>query len=271
MTPLFIVGAPRSGSTFFTTSLNRHPQAFITNELRAWSVIVQTAARMDRPSEMLPDHPLREAYASSVVTAMVNNLQTFYMREVNKENLGCPTDPSQHYNRRFGVFGDKNPGYSDPNTPGCLDTIKRFMPGAKFIHVYRDPRSCVASYLDVPVYANDVETVARMWRRHVVTTLDHYDQSKGRYFPVRYEAWVGEEGESLSEALIEFLGLDPSDTIKTFLANERANRTPYRSPTTPIERLGKTNFSDRLALEQIAVVEEVCGDLMERLGYESIR
>lgn len=269
MIPLFIIGAPRSGSTFFTTSVNRHPQAFITNELRAWSVVVQTANRVAAPSEMLPDHPLREAYAQSVVTAMVNNLRVFYRDQVNKTNLGCSTLPEHHYNRRIGVFGDKNPGYADPNNKGCLDLIARSMPGAKFIHVYRDPRSCAASYLDVKVYADDIDTVARMWRRHVVTALEFGETlNRNRFFSVRYEDWVSEAADALADALIQFLKLDASDTIKTFLENERASRTPYRAPTTPTEALGRTTFADRLTSEQIATVEEICAPEMKALGYE---
>lgn len=269
MTPVFIIGAPRSGSTFLTTCLNRHPQAFITNELRAWSVIAQTASRLESPSELLPEHPLRDAYAASVVTAMVDNLRQFYSFNINKSNLGCPTKQDQHYFRRIGVFGDKNPGYSDPNNVGCLSSITQFLPDSKFIHVFRDPRSCVASYLNVAVYANDVETVSRMWCRHVDTALSHQSRvGDDRLFSVRYEDWVSEAGANISEDLIQFLGLDPSDEIKLFLDSERQNPTPYRSPITLKEDLGKTQFVDRLSREQIAIVEDICEGFMDRLGYK---
>lgn len=270
MYPVFVIGAPRSGSTFFTTSLNRHPQVFITNELRAWNVIAATAHRFSRPNELLPDHPLRDQYAASVVHSMVENLRAFYRINIDKTNLGCPTDSAQHYYRRIGVYGDKNPGYADPNNNGCLDIMASSMPNARFIHVFRDPRSCVSSYLGIPIYSDNVEVVSKMWKGHIRSVLDLTRKlPPDRVFGVKYEDWAGEQGDAIADNIVSYLGLDETDDIKTFLRNERRSRTPYRSPSTPTAALGTSTFQERLTLDQIRTVEEICFKEMESLGYEN--
>ena len=40
--PFFIIGAPRSGTTFLQTVLDRHPDIFITNETRVMTFASRT-------------------------------------------------------------------------------------------------------------------------------------------------------------------------------------------------------------------------------------
>ncbi len=269
MTPLFIIGAPRSGSTFFTTAINRHPQIYVTNELRAWNVIANIADRLSKPSEMLPDHPLRDNYANSVVRALVQNLRDFYNININKTNLGCPVLPDQHYYRRVSIFGDKNPGYADENNKGCLELMVDALPDAKFVHVYRDPRSCIASYLRLPVYSDDIDTTIKNWLRHTGPAVALGERLPGnRFMSVRYEDFVSKKGLKIADRLVEFLHVDARPEIRDFLEAERLQRTPYRAPVTPLLKLGTTSYEEHLSSEQIKLIQEKCGPLMRKLGYE---
>ncbi|ABI66769.1 hypothetical protein Mmar10_2481 [Maricaulis maris MCS10] len=268
MIPLIIIGAPRSGSTFFTTAINRHPQIFVTNELRAWNVVANIADRLRKPSEMLPEHPLRNAYAKSVIKSLVDNIREFYAQEVNKTNLGCPVLSEQHYYRRVAVFGDKNPGYADANNNGCLDLMIEALPEAKFIHVYRDPRSCITSYLKLPIYSDDIDVTIKNWLRHTEPAIALGDKLlDDRFMSVRYEDFVSKKGLSIADRLVAFLGVDGRPEIRDFLEMERAQRTPYRAPVTPIEKLGGTSFKEHLTPEQIKMIQDKCGPIMKRLGY----
>ncbi|MDF1769368.1 sulfotransferase [Maricaulis sp.] len=267
-TPLFVIGAPRSGTTFFTTSMNSHPQVFLTNELRAWNAIVLVSNRLANQSEVLPAHMLRDAYRDSVEQALVDNLRTFYRDNVNKTNLGCPTPGHQHYFRRIKVFGDKNPGYADANNANGLQTMDRLMPDAKFIHVHRDPRSCVASYLNIDVYPDDLGTAIDIWLRHARTAAEFIDTlDPDRVRTVRYETWVSENVEPVVEDLMSFLEVDDVPAVSKFLAQERVKRTPYRSPSTPQDKLGTTRYEETLSPDQVKHIETRCGDLMNRFGY----
>lgn len=273
MKPLFIIGAPRSGTTFFTTAVNHHPKVLVTNELRAWNIIVQTSNRLARPSEVLPMHPVRDAYAKSVVSAMVDNLRGFYAEEVNKTNLACPTVQEPNGKNEILVFGDKNPGYADAHNVGCLDLMGASMPDSVFIHVHRDPRACVSSYLRVNVYPDDIDKAINIWLRHVETAIAFAaDIGSGRVLDIRYEDIVS--GGTAVEPVVrvgKLLGLEDVDPIISFLRGEEQNRTPYRSPATPVGQLGQSTFSDVLDDEQIEKVERRCAPLMERMGYQPAR
>jgi len=272
MKPLFVIGAPRSGTTFFTTALNSHPQVFVTNELRAWNYIALSSAKLAVPSEVLPDHPLRGEYAEALLSGMVASMHAFYAEKVNKANLGCPTPGNQHYYKRIEVFGDKNPGYADRNNIGCLPSMRRLMPDARYTHVHRDPRSCVASYLRINVYPDDLNLAIDFWKRHVEPAIE-FCESLGAddYRTVKYEDFVTDKGDAIFRELEAFLHIDDAPAPLEFLAAERRQRTPYRSPSTPTENLGETTFEKTLSPEAIRIIEESCAPHMAALGYERYR
>lgn len=268
MKPLFVIGAPRSGTTFFTTALNSHPQVFVTNELRAWNYIALSSVKLAGPSELLPEHPLREDYAQALLRGMVTSLREFYADKVNKTNLGCPTPGNQHYYKRIEVFGDKNPGYVDRNNTNCLPSMRQLMPDARYIHVHRDPRSCVASYLRISVYPDDLDVAIDMWKRHIEPAIEFCQTLNADEFRVvKYEDFVTEKGDAIFRDLETFLHIDDAPAPLEFLAAERRQRTPYRSPSTPREDLGGTTFDKSLSIEAIRHIEQACASHMEALGY----
>lgn len=271
-TPVIIAGAPRSGTTLLTTALNSHPQVMITNELRAWITLNDLRLRTEKPSESLPDHPLRERFRSRLVADFARLFRDFYREDVTKESLGCPAESGHSVERRIKAFGDKNPSYADTHAPGCLDFIAEAMPDAKFIHIYRDPRSCAASYKDIAIYANEVERWISIWKRHTQSMVALRDRlGPERVLELPYEDFVTERGEDIFQQIENHIGLDHALEPCTFLARERAEPIPYRSPTTPTNQLGRTTFHGRLTLEEIAAIEIECAALMKRLGYAALK
>lgn len=272
MKPLFIFGAPRSGTTFFTTAINQHPNVCVTNELRAWTFINQSYNRLQSPTEVLPGHTLRDAYRGGMIDALIDHLRDFYETKVDKADLDCPVPSSPNSDAEIRVWGDKNPGYADANNKNCLDNMSSLMPDAKFIHIHRDPRSCIASYLNVAVYPDDIEKAINIWKRHVATAQEFVDRiGPTRAMSIRYEQLVTEEGLGVASDVIDFLDLPASTSLQDFLNLERADPTPYRSPITPKQRLGKNGFACHLSPEQISIIDKNCEALMVSLGYEPFK
>ena len=250
-------------------ALNRHPEIAVTNELRAWNIVGRMARLFAEPSEMLPDHPAREGYYRFMLDRLVAGLRDFYEQPVSKAALGCPVpEGAADAPSAVKVWGDKNPGYADARNRASLALMADLLPDARFIHVHRDPRSCVASYLDTPVYSDDLDSAIDIWRRHVRTAVRFCRRMPAeRTRSVRYESLVSAEGEAVMNELQAFLSIDFDPEPAAFLAAERARPTPYRSPATPAERIGETRFHERLSDVQLARVEASCGRLMDQLGY----
>lgn len=270
MIPLFIIGAPRSGTTFFTTAINAHPQVFITNELRQWSLVADIYRRTQKPTELLPEHPLRAPFRRALLRSLRQTADEVYRDHVTKANLGCPTRPDQKYARIIKVGGDKNPGYADGvGQPRTLEIIKELKPAARFIHVHRDPRSAIASYLALKkVYNRDLARSITWWRNHVETVLGFFAAQKPEDVrTVCYEDFADEQGSSILREIYGWLEIDDVGAPYEWLEAQRKSRTPLRSPTTPVAKLGKTVYQDRLSPEDIAEIEAKCGDLMDVFGY----
>lgn len=127
--PLFIIGAPRSGTTYLVNVLNRHPDIFLTNETR-----VMTWA--NRALNVLPKNPWilassRDEFLAHMRKELGATIRRFYL------SLGAPS---------FARWGDKNPHYADRKSdPDCLALINEIFPDSQFIHLVRDAPRVVES------------------------------------------------------------------------------------------------------------------------------
>jgi len=266
--PVIIAGAPRSGTTFLTTALNTHPQVMITNELRAWIVFNDLRRRTKQTSESLPEHPLRDSFRRELLRQCRTMFYRFYHEEVTKEMLGCPASTGDSVEQVIKAFGDKNPSYADSHSAGCIDLIADLLHGARFIHIHRDPRSCVASYRDIKVYSNEITRCTSTWLRHTRTMAKLADRlGPKRVLEFAYEDFVSSKGEEIFQQIEAHIGVDHACEPIDFLNRERAKPVPYRSPTTAPDRLGQATFVDRLTPAEVRAVEARTAALMERYGY----
>ncbi|MFN3835008.1 MAG: sulfotransferase family protein [Glycocaulis sp.] len=269
--PLIVTGAPRSGTTFLTVAMNQHPQILLTNELRPWSFVNNVRLRLQQPSELLPEHPLRQDFRKVLVHAMLDTVDSFYRTRVPRTGLGYVDGKKASVDPAIRAYGDKNPSYADAKEKWCAGMIAAYWKGSRFVHIHRDPRSCVASYKAVEVYSDEITRGADIWNRHLKTMHKLGAQlGPDRLLNVRYEELVSEDGPEVFARIEAFLGLDHAAEPAAFLKREMRSRTPYRAPTTPEPMLGQTRFSERLSAEEIGYVEHTCRDMMEAFGYAPV-
>lgn len=267
-TPVFIAGAPRSGTTLLTAAMNTHPQVMITNELRPFSFLNDIRRRTEQPTELLPRHQLRNSYRRKMLKWNTRFILNFYRTQVSKDALGCPAEAGASVERGIKAFGDKNPGYADTHSPDCLDFIADQVPNAQFVHIHRDPRSCIASYLIVPVYSNELDRCIDVWTRHTQSMIKLRETlGPNRVMEIRYEDFVTSKGDKIFRALERHIGVDAASEPIDFLRRERNSPNPYRAPTTPTEQLGHTTYESRLTSEQLKHINEKCADLIDHFGY----
>ena len=104
--PLFVIGAPRSGTTYINTVLNRHPKVFITNELRFMLFYYEAYTR---GTERLGGGPLVEPFLECFRDDIRRQVESYYVRHVTKYKLKT-NQRARDLLRRVGpdcVWGDK--------------------------------------------------------------------------------------------------------------------------------------------------------------------
>jgi Sulfotransferase family len=232
--PLFIVGSPRSGTTFLCSVLNAHPLIQLTNECRVFALLKDTLdAANNRPDLLSP--ACRERFSTFSRRTLGAWVERFYREELQ---ITAP------------IWGDKHPSYADPavlsgrtgsierlpRSGSCLGLIRELLPQARFIHIHRDPRH-VANSLLHKHWIGSIEEGIRVWEQYVGEIIDFFEEiPTDQAMTVSYRTVI--EDPSVTAASIgRFLGLADASPISDFLMSQRSAPTPFSDPVTDIADL----------------------------------
>lgn len=247
--PIFVIGAPRSGTTYVVELLNRHSQIFITNELRVMTFLNRVLNRTSKDRWILMNG--RNEFLKSLETDLPAVLERHYRR------LGA--SPGMRW-------GDKNPHYADRKTdPECLDLIDRMFPEAQFINMVRDGRDVVTSL--VKKGWADFDEAVDVWRRHVEHAEDFGSRvGADRFLMVRYEDLV-EDDVAVASRMTDFLRLANDPVMLDFAATQAHDRTGFSGPMSDLGHLGEDPPKSTLPSKGEGDVVGATGDLLEKYGY----
>jgi hypothetical protein len=227
---------------------------FITDYLRARpSTPPETFRRL-----ILNEYELKEwgmpytpADFDGCVTAkdFIDRAHELYLRQHHKEVWGQKTP-------RFVRFGD---------------LLKKNYPQAKFVVVLRDPRAAVSSLIRSNVHHSNALFAARRWQRDMGDGVKLKQDYPGDVCLLRYEDLICTPEESLRQ-VCTFLEIEFEPEM---LEYHKTGTTEYSGYYAQIhEKLNEAPDKSRIDAwrkhmtpPQIAVVESICGDLMESLGY----
>jgi hypothetical protein len=250
--PFFVIGAPRSGTSYLVEVLARHPHVLLTNETRVMTYLHRVLTRHSRDRMALMTE--RRLFLETLRRHMPAIVRDFYRQ------LGADDQTR---------WGDKFPHYADTKTdPGLLGFIAEMFPRSQFVHLTRDGRDVVASLRDKGWV--DVEEACDVWNRHV-TEAQRIGRTVGpaRYHELRYSDLVDDAVRTVTE-LLAFLRLEPAAEVDGFLAEQQKQRTPFSGATTPADRIGASRWADRLSTPEADLVTERLRSVLEASGYVEV-
>lgn len=214
--PFWLIGPPRSGSTFWSAVINEHPEVMLTSETRVMTFLYRALNQDVYGNETWPGWIVGSRHDE-----WMEHLRTEFPGVVERFYLSIGANHSVRW-------GDKFPHYADPfMDAGLLDMLLDFWPQSQFILLYRDEDDVVRSIVNHNGWVDEVEG-RDMYRR----IMDHGRAfgkalSSDAYLEIRYEDHPWETWS----AVRDFLGLPPSERVKQFLHEQARNPTRYSAPT----------------------------------------
>lgn len=282
-----IVGSPRSGTTLLRFMLDAHSELAIPPETGFLTLgekltgkgdklrekFFHTVINYSEPSRSWPDFEIPEEVFWMALTQVTpftisEGYRTFY--RLYAERCGKPR------------WGDKTPIYCR-----YIQSIRRVLPEARFVHIIRDGRDAALSLRRMWFSPGwEIETQALYWRDCVLAArragVGHED-----YMEIRYEDLVLNTRQTL-EQVCAHLALTFEDAMLSYY-----ERTPERlkehkgrllangSVLTPEQRFEQQQrttsppdpacvfgWKRTMELEERKRFQVAAGDLLEELGYE---
>ncbi|WP_027136004.1 sulfotransferase family protein [Geminicoccus roseus] len=277
--PIFVVGAPRSGTTLFQRILDAHPRIGVADEIIYFDIIVNVRSEV-------PD--LKAAGAIDALFERLPKMDHFHnwngldevLAVVRKELIEDP-DPTyplffvklmQVYARMRGKvrFGDKTPW-----NVRHLDQILTMFPDARIIHLVRDPRANVASRVELPRTSKDVVTAAVKWRIDVEAAHRFARSDKAHaenYLELRYEDLVTDP-EPWVRKVCKVVGEDYDPAMLNYHQTRDVmfKDQPYKEGVfMPVNTASIDAYRKRLKPAQIRLIEAMTRSSMKRLGYQAL-
>lgn len=264
---VFIVGSPRSGTTWLHAALSNHPSFVSPPETHLFVDLSLTRdPRMSRPPWIGPGAVLAEGGFDQWCGLLWTHIRTNLLD-------ACPGATR---------VLEKTPSHAEH-----MDFIRASVPDPLFIHIVRDPADVVRSMIEASAgwganwAPGSVEVACSFWNQSVGAALA--SARPNDTLVVHYEDL--RQGPDDWNRIKNFLGIDPEWQLPDLTADPRtiARNVQYRSSTKdygPVEKklAPGHSFHDRdpahkrtLSAFERRYVQWACRDLMRTCGYSPTR
>jgi Sulfotransferase family len=217
---VFIVGCPRSGTTWLQKMVSSHPKIrtgpeshvflnYIGPQLRKWRHEIR--ALQDRPSRFVG---LSAYFSDSEFRTILRG----YMFRLLAPMI-ADLEPGE-------IFLEKTPGHAF-----CINEIMEMLPKSRIIHIVRDARDVVASILNAgeswarESFPTNPSDAAEIWVDHVKAVRAAMKRvPKGQFYELTYENLYCRTEDLLSDVW-RFIGVESTlenvtNATRTNAANE---------------------------------------------------
>jgi hypothetical protein len=194
---LFIIGSPRSGTTWLQAMIGAHPRVCTTVELTLYTKYTAPWLKAWKGEFAIND---RAAYQIGLPVLWTKGDFYGFLKTFLERVYACVLETKPEATHVL----DKHPGYSE-----VVEDIHELLPNARFIHVIRDGRdvvlSMVAAHRSMGFGPGSIHDAALRWAKGIQGAR-RAQQYEERYLEVRYEDMLA-DGTSVLKDVFEFCGL----------------------------------------------------------------
>ena len=273
--PVFIVGAPRSGTTLLQYMLRSHPNISLpTGESHFMIPLYRNTDKYgDLKKAENIRHVLEAMYQRSAdfLDTDIHGIQFDIDRltnELHAEGRNTIADIISALFEKNALgegkqrWGDKTPYYVLH-----MKTLLQMFPSAQFVHVIRDGRDCALSLFerkhDFRVY--NTFFAAKYWEIYVESGRRIGKELGDKvYYEVRYEDLL-DNPEITLQGLCVFLNEPYSDEVLNFKKSGQAGKTPLLQK--PVQKNNQGKWRSKMTRRQIATFEGAVGNTLATFGY----
>lgn len=268
MKKVFLIGCPRSGTTWLQIILGAHPKIATARETHLFDIYLHRLYdRWDAEEKAQDKDGLRVLLSRAEFDGLCGQFARAVINKIAATKPGAE------------VVLEKTPGNIKKH-----QMIKQIFPDAKFLHIVRDPRAVAASLLAAKREPwgnwapNDVYAAARMWRDHITPARREMVLYGDDLKEIRYED-LSNNPSAVVHDIWKWLGIlpikfDPLEfSIETIKAesDEAVQRSPAWENRENFFRHGTINgWTNELSRDQISIVEGITAEFLDEYGYTPI-
>lgn len=268
---IFIVGVGRSGTSLLQSFLNAHPDIAFTPETQ---FVRKYLAKGDLKKKI-------EANPSTFFTDLLSKDKEFARAsmpatEIVTESKVNVVDVYQTFLGKYTAAKGKSiAGDKDPRNLDLIETLYKYFPQGKVIHIIRDPRDVVASRMKAdwssktPFLLHPMMYNAQFHRGRRIGKQYYGDN----YFEIKYETLIAEPESSLKE-MCRFLGVEFAPSMLNFAESSKElvseSEMQWKKETLgPLLSKNSGKWRKTLSASQIHYVQTLCQPVLREFGYEN--
>lgn len=222
--PLFILGAPRTGTTLLRLVLNAHSNIAIPEELHFFRSKI-FGKDIERWQELTEANAGNVDFLERAISFMSADTQHDFLEECIQDiPLGKHIDLRATYTKLACAYADTQGkerwGEKTPENILYADILYEMFPDASFIVMERDPRAIISSMNNVFFYPDDTY-------QNIMNLMFYADKGyakatnsipKGQRFHVHYECFTADPEEYL-QRICDFIGENYESEMLSFHKN----------------------------------------------------
>ncbi len=281
--PIFVTGAPRSGTTLLRLLLTTHSDICIPPESLFFVALEPKYGNINVQVEEFLNDLYSESFPKFCEWKVDRKLLSNNLESYQQLNYALAVETvyqtyRQQFNPTASTWGDKNPCHIH-----YLEKIWRYLPASKVILIVRDFRACYSSMKNIVAKEQGgrqvwtgprtLEGMTRQWNQ-VINLVDRYHQKNQQFYLVYYEDLVREPVVQLTK-ICEWLGLEFQESMLDFYQKNTELGLVLPSQVTlnpntfkPINSERINIWQDELSLSEVKAIESINGEILEKLGYK---
>lgn len=272
ISPIFVVGAGRSGTTLLQLMMNAHPSITIQGELHFFEEILDLKKDIptlteDRDLAAFFDR-LPRLYSLRYLPNLEKQLGVVG-RKMRKGRRGYEDFHRYMLEAHASEEGAQRIGEKTPSNVRYMNQLLTMYPNARIVHIIRDPRGVVASMIKAPFTGNDALTNSIKWRMDIEYSQTFRNNHSDNYLELKYEKLTYDAAKELTR-VCRFIGEDYNPRMLDFYrtAHSYVKDEPWKKSTSDAVHGSSTDkWKKQLTGSQIYIIEIIAGPLMDKLGY----